>query len=909
MIGRFATLSLASALLLAGGCKKEEPAKAPPATQPAPATPGSPASHPATTQAALPKAVAADTPKVASTQATSAGPTTGFDPKTSPQNARLKGWYQWRGPEQTGVSREKNLPETWNPETGENVIWAADVGSMSSPVIWNGKLYTWTRVNEIPTGTADYPTLAPGPLTQEALTCVDINTQKILWQHKLNMTQTEVPFHRLGWSSPTVDPSTGRVYGLGSQCWFVCMEGDSDKVVWQRQMTEEFGLISTFGGRTPAPTVDEDQVFLAGVAFGWGDNARGQHRIFAFNKHTGELNWTAATGGTPVDAPQNTPVIAVVNGVRLVIFAAGDGGIHAFQARSGKKVWSKKVSKRGLNTSVVVDGDKLYCSHGLDNLDIGRLGRMFCLDLANTEADGSPKELWKITGIEAAFPTPVVTDKSVYFVDDACILYQVNKETGKKDWKLACGKVGKASPVYGDGKLYVADGDGRFSIVQPGEKEGKVLSRVDFHDKLGREYVIYGTPAICDGSIYLQTATKLYRIGKKDAKPEYAEIPPMPKENDPTQKVASVQVVPADVVLRSGENIKLTVRTFDADGHFIGNAKPEDVKFAIAQLTIPPPPPRMNIPRPDGPSAPPSPEVKATGDAAKPDTAATPATAPAAPPATGPTKAGNLAGNIAADGTFTADKANKQHLAGEVEATVAGVTGATRVRVFPALPWTFDFEHAPVGKPPLTWLGAGGKFAVVADPDDAKNHVLQKLLDIDLYYRARTNYGAVDMTEYTVQADVKGNEKEIGGKKIMPDGGIMNQRYVLMLNGLKQTLQIHIWPSALPDERNPNGSKHATINFPWEAHKWYRLKLQVTHENNKAIARGKCWEVGKDEPKDWNLTLEDEIPNSSGNPGLFAVSLVGALKCEVWYDNIQVTDHKAAAAAAPTAANRKELNK
>ena len=68
-------------------------------------------------------------------------------------------------------------------------------------------------------------------------------------------------------------------------------------------MTEEFGMISTFGGRTPSPAIDEDQVFIAGVAFGWGDNARSGYRVFAFDKKTGELNWTNATGGLPVDSP------------------------------------------------------------------------------------------------------------------------------------------------------------------------------------------------------------------------------------------------------------------------------------------------------------------------------------------------------------------------------------------------------------------------------------------------------------------------------------------------------------------------------------------------------------------------------------------------------------------------------
>src|SRR6478735_9244094 len=72
--------------------------------------------------------------------------------------ARPAGWYQWRGPEENGVSRETGLPDTWDPDTKENLIWAADVGGMSSPVVWNGKLYTWTRVGEVPTGAADYPT-------------------------------------------------------------------------------------------------------------------------------------------------------------------------------------------------------------------------------------------------------------------------------------------------------------------------------------------------------------------------------------------------------------------------------------------------------------------------------------------------------------------------------------------------------------------------------------------------------------------------------------------------------------------------------------------------------------------------------------------------------------------------------
>ena len=60
-------------------------------------------------------------------------------------------WYQWRGPEQTGVSRETNLPEKWTPE-GENLAWSAPVGGMSCPIVMNGYLYSFTRVGEVPAG-------------------------------------------------------------------------------------------------------------------------------------------------------------------------------------------------------------------------------------------------------------------------------------------------------------------------------------------------------------------------------------------------------------------------------------------------------------------------------------------------------------------------------------------------------------------------------------------------------------------------------------------------------------------------------------------------------------------------------------------------------------------------------------
>src|SRR5689334_21130542 len=100
-------------------------------------------------------------------------------------------WSQWRGPEQNGVSREKDLPVSFDPFNGENVAWHNPaVSGMSSPIVMKGKLYTWTRVGEEKWGEGAQATIVVGPKTQEALVCVDTKTGKTLWEYKVNMTQT-----------------------------------------------------------------------------------------------------------------------------------------------------------------------------------------------------------------------------------------------------------------------------------------------------------------------------------------------------------------------------------------------------------------------------------------------------------------------------------------------------------------------------------------------------------------------------------------------------------------------------------------------------------------------------------------------------------------------------------------------
>jgi len=64
-----------------------------------------------------------------------------------------------------------------------------------------------------------------------------------------------------------------------------------------------------------------------------------------------------------------------------------------------------------------------------------------------------------------------------------------------------------ASPVAGDGKIFLASEPGIMTVVAAGD-EFKVLSTADMGEK------IMATPALTDEKLYLRTAAHLYAIGE-----------------------------------------------------------------------------------------------------------------------------------------------------------------------------------------------------------------------------------------------------------------------------------------------------------------------------------------------------------------------------------------------------------
>ena len=156
-------------------------------------------------------------------------------------------WPEWRGPARDGHSLETNLPAKWSPR-GENLAWRIPIGSRSSPVAFGNRLYL-----NSPAGTLD--------TTQERLVAIDAETGKVVWEKRFSLYLSDVPQHRASWASPAVDPETGNIYMFTVAAQLVCVAPDGT-VLWDRSLPDEYGAVTTHGGRTTSPIVEGDKVIL-----------------------------------------------------------------------------------------------------------------------------------------------------------------------------------------------------------------------------------------------------------------------------------------------------------------------------------------------------------------------------------------------------------------------------------------------------------------------------------------------------------------------------------------------------------------------------------------------------------------------------------------------------------------------
>jgi hypothetical protein len=424
----------------------------------------------------------------------------------------------------------------------------------------------------------------------------------------------------------------------------------------------------------------------------------------------------------------------------------------------------------------------------------------------------------------------------------------VDADTGEIYWQLPLGiEQRNACPLYADGKLYVpmledpsgkgsgtsdATGSkGAFYIVRPTDQGGEVLSHIALDGKC------FGSPAVYQGKVYLQTTSKLYCFGRKGNNPGQAPEPEPVKYPAPGP-ATRLQIIPYEVARHPGESASFRARKLDARG------------FVVEELTD-----TRSLKW--EPYVPPTALVKARMDAAF-----------------------DGVGRLVAG-------PEAQLSAGRFEASLGGLKGYIRGRVIKNPPFEEDFESFALSQtttnnmepatrfayPPLPWIGARFRFEV-REKDGSQ--VLTKTIDNKFFQRGSVFVGDPAMRAYTVEADVLSE----GTRRKMSEVGLVNQRYVIVLKGNAQELEV-----------NSNQERlKVAVPFRWSPNQWYRLKTQVeVAADGTGVVRGKAWKKGDPEPKGWTIEVPHRTAHASGSPGIFAFSPQDQ---RVFIDNLRVTPNQ-----------------
>jgi outer membrane protein assembly factor BamB len=455
-------------------------------------------------------------------------------------------WPEWRGPNRDGRSDEKGLPDKFE------LAWKVPYGGRSAPVVFNNRVYL-----QNPSG--------KGPNLQERLMCFDADTGKVVWEYKFNIFQSDIPAHRVAWASPAIDPATGNIYIYGGGGPLIALNKDG-KLLWERSFTEEFALFTTHGGRTVSPIIDGDLVIVSGPTSTWGAQANRSHRFYGVDKRNGQIVWTSTPGGRPYDTTYSMPIIANVNGTRLLIAGGGDGAVHAMKPQTGEPVWRFEMAKRGINTAVVMNNNTAYVSHSEENLDTSEMGLLAAIDATAKGKVGPDKIKWKVPGFQGGFSSPIIDGDRILQVDNGSVLYAFDVTTGKQLWRQHLGTIQKASMVIADGKIYVGSESGKFYILKAHQDRCEILAE----QAMEKDEQIIASPAISNGRVFFASMDNLYAIGKTRKPSPNKPVEKLPAGEGP---VAWVQVVPTEVTAKPGDKIKFTARLFDEKGRFLRESK------------------------------------------------------------------------------------------------------------------------------------------------------------------------------------------------------------------------------------------------------------------------------------------------------------------------------------------------
>ena len=413
-------------------------------------------------------------------------------------------WPHFRGT-MAGVGEDHpDLPESWS--TTENVRWVVDVPGIgwSSPVVWGDHLFLTTVVN-----TENQEAPRPGFYLGDwaasdaphrwVVYDIDVESGDVRWAREVSSDPPGRAKHlKNSYASETPVTDGERVYAYFGNKGLFALDFEGN-VVWSR----EIGPFETRNnwGTGASPVLHDGRIYIV------NDND-GQSFLAAFDARSGDELWR-------VDRDEGTnwaTPFVWENDLRTEIVTPGSDRVRSYDL-SGNLLWEFT----GMSTISIPTPFERF---GLLYISSGYVADPFrpayairpgaSGDITLAEGETSSEHIAWSLGTGAPYnPTPIVYGDAYYTLFDRGFFTSHDARTGAEIYgrqRVASDASGfTASPWAYNGKIFAMSEDGDTYVIQSGPSF-EVVGRNSLDE------MTLATPAVSRGSLFVRTASKLYRI-------------------------------------------------------------------------------------------------------------------------------------------------------------------------------------------------------------------------------------------------------------------------------------------------------------------------------------------------------------------------------------------------------------
>jgi outer membrane protein assembly factor BamB len=373
-------------------------------------------------------------------------------------------WPGFRGAQRDSRVRGVTINNDWQRKPPREV-WKIAVGpAWSSFAVVGDWLYTQEQFGE-----------------EEGVVCYDAATGVERWRHQDVARFSEI----VAGPGPRATPTyhDGRLYTLGAEANFNCLDPVTGQVLWSHDLMQEIGAKLPEWGFAASPLCVADQV----IVFANGTEDRG---LVAYHAITGEPTWhVPCDGGMNFSSAQ----WAELEGKSCVLFAGGKG-LLAIAPETGEILW--RFAPPDWNAAPMVQPQALDDASILvalgDGVGTARVG------VALTEDTWNATSQWTSRQLKPAFNDYVYHNGALYGFDQNLFVC-VDAATGLRHWKKGRYGFGQALLFEEQGLVLVLSETGELVLLDCNTKE---------HREVGRMAAIEGKtwnhPAFARGKLYVR---------------------------------------------------------------------------------------------------------------------------------------------------------------------------------------------------------------------------------------------------------------------------------------------------------------------------------------------------------------------------------------------------------------------